>query len=171
MKADRRGWKLRRAYREQFQSRRTTERADAFIGLTSLLYTTLVRFCQFCFRIFSTGLSIFGAVDKKDWTKPETFVVRCVLFAYALCSSVSGIAGLTRVKPQCTDVWWVEWVEILTQWVHNECISFFLRTANAFFKSAVGPVSHNIGSPQLKGPVSHNIGFAQFKGPAGPNII
>ena len=104
MKADRRGWQLRRGYREQFQSRRTSERADAklpiFISLTSLLYTTLVRFCYFCFRIFSTALSIFGEVDKKDGTKPETLVVRCVLFAYALCSSVSGTgsyAGETTV--------------------------------------------------------------------------
>ena len=58
-----------------------------FICLTSLL--SLVRSFPFCFRKCSTFWSILKRI-KTDGDNPETLVVRCVLFAYALCSSVGG---------------------------------------------------------------------------------
>ena len=59
-----------------------------FICLTSLLHTTFVRSLPFCFRKFLTIFSIFGA-DENRWHQPRNFRRLCVIFADALCSSVS----------------------------------------------------------------------------------
>ena len=74
----------------------SSAKIPTFIYLTSLLQTTLVRSFPLWFRDFSTVLICRRFLErmKTDDTNPETLVVRCVLFAYASCTSVSGAGPL-----------------------------------------------------------------------------
>ena len=61
--------------------------------LISLIHITFVRPFPFCcanFRQFCRFLELM----KTNRANPETLVVRCIVFAYALCSSVSGTGPL-----------------------------------------------------------------------------
>ena len=86
-----------------------------FICLTSLLHTASVCYFPFCFRKFSTVFSILERM-KTDGANPETLVVRCVFFTYALCSSISG----TRALDTLVYMYFNFLFNVCSSWIHLE---------------------------------------------------